>query len=205
VTLRRPTRGKQTRATDWPPSVFWETMHTMTVGMVTFDTALGRCAVRWSDAGIAGVLLPLPDGRPGRAIEATEDGGAIPPFVRRAIAGMTEILEGGAPDLEDIPLDERGVDEWRRAVYAAARAIPAGTTRSYGELARSIGREDHEAARDVGAALARNPYPILVPCHRVLAANGALHGFSAPGGLATKRRMLELEGAPGFGQQVLFG
>lgn len=180
------------RATDRRRGVFWETMHTMTSGMVTFDTALGRCAVRWSDTGITGVLLPL------------EDAAVVPPFVRSAIEGMTETLEGGAPDMGDIPLDEEGIDDWRRTVYAAAREIPPGTTRSYGELARAIGRQDHEAARDVGAALARNPYPILVPCHRVLAANGALHGFSAPGGLATKRRMLELEGAPGFGQQVLF-
>ena len=68
-----------------------------------------------------------------------------------------------------------------------------------------MGLDRPDAARDVGAALARNPTPILVPCHRVVAANGSLHGFSAPGGLVTKRRMLELEGAPGYGQQVLFG
>ena len=77
---------------------------------------------------------------------------------------------------------------------------------SYGEVARTIGRSDHNGAREVGAALARDPFPILVPCHRVVAANGAaLKGFSAPGGLATKRRMLESEGAPGYGQQALFG
>ena len=93
----------------------------------------------------------------------------------------------------------------RRVVYAATRDIPPGSTRTYGEVARAIGREDFEGARDVGAALASNPFPIIVPCHRVLAANGALHGFSAPGGLETKRRMLELEGAPGYGQQALFG
>jgi len=79
----------------------------------------------------------------------------------------------------------------------------AGTTATYGEIARTIGRPD--GARDVGAALSRNPFPIVVPCHRVIAANGALTGFSAAGGLATKRKMLELEGAPGFGQQLLFG
>jgi methylated-DNA-[protein]-cysteine S-methyltransferase len=132
-------------------------------------------------------------------------GGAVPEFVRRAIEGMTAVLAGGSPDLRDIPLDPRGIDELRRAVYAATRDIPPGTTRSYGEVARSIGRSDHEGARDVGAALARNPFPIIVPCHRVVAANGALTGFSAPGGLETKRRMLELESAPGFGQQRLFG
>jgi methylated-DNA-[protein]-cysteine S-methyltransferase len=74
---------------------------------------------------------------------------------------------------------------------------------SYGQVAQAIGQPD--AARDVGAALARNPTPVIVPCHRVVAANGTLLGFSAPGGIETKRRMLQLEGAPGFGQQVLFG
>jgi methylated-DNA-[protein]-cysteine S-methyltransferase len=177
-------------------------MDTMTTPMVTFDTVLGRCAVRWSDAGITGVLLPGASGRTGPVYE---DGVVVPAFVRRAIEGMVAVLGGGSPDLRDVPLDERGLDELRRAVYAATREIPPGTTRSYGEVARAIGRLDPQAARDVGSALAKNPYPILVPCHRVVAANGALHGFSAPGGLATKRRMLELEGAPGHGQQVLFG
>jgi methylated-DNA-[protein]-cysteine S-methyltransferase len=177
-------------------------MRTMTAGMVTFDTPLGRCSVGWSDAGVTGVLLLVTDGGHGLAIEGDPD---VPAFVTRAVESITETLAGGAPDLRPIPLDERGIDDWRRTVYAATRAIPAGSTRSYGELAKAIGRTDHEGARDVGAALARSPYPILVPCHRVLAANGALHGFSAPGGIATKRRMLELEGAPGFGQQRLFG
>ena len=179
-------------------------MDPITIRQVSFDTALGRCAVRWNEAGITGVLLPHRDGRPGPAIE---DGMEVPPFVRRAIDGMVATLAGGSPDahLRDIPLDERDLDGTRRAVYAATRDIPPGTTRSYGEVARAIGRLDPEGARDVGAALARNPYPIIVPCHRVVAANGALTGFSAPGGLATKRRMLELEGAPGYGQQTLFG
>jgi methylated-DNA-[protein]-cysteine S-methyltransferase len=177
-------------------------MRSMTTSAVTFDTALGRCAVRWSEAGISGVMLPIDGGRPGPAIDDMVD---VPSFVRRAVEGMAEVLAGGSPDLRDIPLDEHELDDLRRAVYAATRDIPPGTTRSYGEIARTIGRQDPEAAREVGAALARNPYPIIVPCHRVVAANGALHGFSAPGGLATKRRMLELEGAPGYGQQVLFG
>jgi methylated-DNA-[protein]-cysteine S-methyltransferase len=127
----------------------------------------------------------------------------VPEFVRDAIDGIVAVLSGQSRDLRDVPLDERAIDDFRRAVYAATRDIPAGTTRSYGEIARAIGRPD--GARDVGAALARNPFPIIVPCHRVVAANGALTGFSAPGGLDTKRRMLELEGAPGYGQQVLFG
>lgn len=166
----------------------------------TFDTALGRCAVRWTDAGISAVLLPLSGGRP-----ASPDDPALPAFVQRAIEGMTAVLAGADDDLRDVPLDDRAIDEGRRAVYAATRAIPPGSTRSYGEIARALGWDGPDAAREVGAALARNPTPIVVPCHRVVAADGRLTGFSAPGGLATKRRMLELEGAPGYGQQVLFG
>jgi methylated-DNA-[protein]-cysteine S-methyltransferase len=175
-------------------------MDAMTTPTVSFDTALGRCTVRWSEAGITGVLLPSRRGAPGPAVD---DGAEVPPFVRRAIEGIVAVMAGEARDLRDVPLDERGIEEWRRAVYAATCEIPAGTTRSYGEVARAIGRPD--GARDVGAALARNPFPVIVPCHRVVAVNGALTGFSAPGGLATKRRMLELEGAPGYGQQTLFG
>ena len=177
------------------------TMDLATTSMRTFETELGRCAVRWSDAGITGVLLPKTGGRPEPPLEAGVD---MPAFVRDAIDGIRAVMAGEARDLRDVPLDERGVDDWRRQVYAATREIPAGTTRSYGEVAKAVGRHDHEAARDVGAALARNPFPIIIPCHRVVAANGALTGFSGPGGLETKRRMLELEGAPGYGQQVLF-
>lgn len=175
-------------------------MNEPTTSMVTFDTALGRSAVRWTEAGVSRVLLPTRTGRPGAAFE---DGVEVPSFVRAAIEGMVAVMAGERHEIGDVPLDTRGIDEFRRAVYAETRRIPAGTTRSYGEIARAIGHPD--GARDVGVALARNPFPIIVPCHRVVAANGALTGFSAPGGLATKRRMLELEGAPGYGQQVLFG
>jgi methylated-DNA-[protein]-cysteine S-methyltransferase len=183
-----------------PLAGFWKVMGIVPTSVLTFETAIGRCAVRWSDLGITAVLLP------GRSIpepQTTEDRADLPAFVRRAIDGITTLLAGGADDLRDIPLDDRGVDHLRRAVYAETRTIDPGTTRSYGEIARAIGRPD--GAREVGAALARNPFSIVVPCHRVVAANGALTGFSAPGGLATKRRMLEIEGAPGYGQQSLFG
>ena len=168
--------------------------------IVAFDTPLGTCAVRWTDAGIAGVRLPSPRTA---ALPRIEDADDVPDPIRDAIAGIVAVLDGEPLDLGFVVLDERDLEPWRQEVYAATRRIPPGTTETYGAIARAIGRPD--AARDVGAALARNPYPIIVPCHRVLAANGALHGFSAPGGLETKRRMLELEGAPGFGQQVLFG
>jgi methylated-DNA-[protein]-cysteine S-methyltransferase len=179
-----------------PASGFWWVMD----GMTSFETALGRCALRWSEAGITRVLLlPSGSGPPDPAVHGT-----VPAFVRRAIEGMTAVLAGVDDDLRDVPVDDRSLDPFRREVYAATRRIPPGTTRSYGDVARAIGHGP-ETARDVGAALARNPTPILVPCHRVVAADGRLTGFSAPGGLATKRRMLELEGAPGYGQQVLFG
>jgi methylated-DNA-[protein]-cysteine S-methyltransferase len=173
---------------------------TTTRPLLTFDTALGRCGIRWSDLGITGVLLPslatsgrLPIPEPA----------AMPAHVRDATEGIRAVLDGERRDLHDIVLDERGIDPFRRRVYAATRDVQPGTIATYGQVARAIGEPD--AARDVGAALARNPTPVIVPCHRVIAANGALNGFSAPGGIETKRRMLQLEGAPGFGQQVLFG
>jgi methylated-DNA-[protein]-cysteine S-methyltransferase len=173
-------------------------METMTP-TITFETALGRCGVRWSHSGITSVLLPSAR----LDMVPPSDVADVPLFVREAIAGMTAVLGGESRHLRDVPVDHGKVDPFRRAVYAATREIEPGTTRSYGDVAKAIGRPD--GARDVGAALASNPTPIIVPCHRVIAATGALTGFSAPGGLATKRRMLELEGAPGYGQQRLFG
>ena len=175
-------------------------MSPMVARAIAFETALGRCAVSWNDTGISGVLLPGARGMPGRHAVDTGD---VPAFVLRAIDGMRAVLAGAADDLSDIPVDDRGIDEFRRAVYAATRRIAPASTRTYGEIARDIDRP--AAARDVGVALSRNPTPIIVPCHRVVAASGALTGFSAPGGLATKRRMLALEGAPGYGQLRLFG
>jgi methylated-DNA-[protein]-cysteine S-methyltransferase len=175
-------------------------MSTMTAGIAAFDTALGTCAIRWTGEGVASVRLPSPRTAD---LPRIDDLGDVPASVREAIDAIAQLLRGEAVDLGFVVLDDREVDPFRREVYAATRAIPPGSTATYGEIARAIRRPD--AARDVGAALARNPTPIIVPCHRVVGANGKLTGFSAPGGLATKRRMLELEGAPGFGQQILFG
>ncbi len=175
-------------------------MTRMEPSIVAFATPLGTCAVRWTDVGIASVRLPS---ERTAGLPRIDDRVDVPEPIRAAISGIVAVLGGGTVDLGFVTLDERGIDPLRRAVYAATRTIPPGATATYGELARAIGRPD--AARDVGAALARNPFPIVVPCHRVLGANGKLTGFSAPGGLETKRRILELEGAPGFGQQVLFG
>jgi methylated-DNA-[protein]-cysteine S-methyltransferase len=122
--------------------------------------------------------------------------------VAEAVAGMIALLDGEPADLRGVRLDQRQVSPFSQRVYAATRQIAPGTTTSYGELARALGEPD--AARAVGASLAENPIPIIIPCHRVLAATGSLHGFSAPGGIATKRRMLEIERAPGFTQAALF-
>lgn len=168
--------------------------------MLLFETAIGTCGVRWSEAGITEVDLPRR--RPPLRSRCLEDAGDVPEPVRRAVAEMAGLLDGERRDLRWIELDQRHLDPFELRVYAATREIEAGATASYGEIAQSLG--EPREARAVGAALAQNPFPIVVPCHRVLAANGALHGFSAPGGLATKRRMLEIEQAPGFRQQALF-
>jgi methylated-DNA-[protein]-cysteine S-methyltransferase len=162
--------------------------------MVRFKTALGVCAVNWSDAGITRIYLPGTRtlARPRRP---------APESVLAAIGAIVSLLAGERRDLRWVALDETGVDDFHRSVYAAARAVPPGVTVSYGDIAHTIGKPD--APRAVGAALAENPFPIVVPCHRVLSATGALHGFSAPGGVDTKRRMLEIERAPGFNQLSL--
>lgn len=167
-------------------------------GQVAFETALGTCGVRWSELGITEVLLP-----PARGLgPARREAVGVPEKVDEAIAGIAALLGGERRDLRSVALDERALDEFQRRVYAETREIGPGETASYGEIARALGAP--QEARAVGAALGRNPFPVIVPCHRVLAASGALHGFSAPGGLRTKRRMLEIEGAPGFTQRALF-
>ena len=130
-------------------------------------------------------------GRIRRALPGADE--APPPAdVRRAIAAITALLAGEQSDLSAIALDMERVPEFDRRVYEVARTVPPGDTITYGEIAARIG--DGAAAQAVGQALGRNPFPIVVPCHRVLAAGGKLGGFSARGGVATKRRMLAIEG-----------
>lgn len=168
-------------------------------GYVLFDTALGRCGLAFGPDGLLGVSLPDPDEARMRARLARRAGvgdGANadpPPPVVAAIAGICALMAGERRDLADIALDMGGVGDFERAVYAATRAVPPGATASYGEIAARIGAPG--AAQAVGRALGANPWPIVVPCHRVTAADGSLHGFSAPGGLETKRRLLVIEGA----------
>lgn len=158
----------------------------------SFDTALGRCGVVWSERGIVASLLP--DASPARlarrhptAQHVTE----LPPEIARAVDGICALLAGEVRDLSDIRLDERGIPEFRRQVHALTRAIPPGQTRTYGEIAAALGQPG--AARAVGRAEGDNPFPPIVPCHRVMGAGGEPTGFSAPGGVETKRRMLLIE------------
>jgi len=170
----------------------------MTVsGFALFDTAIGRCGIAWGERGVAGIQLPEAGEEETRvrmlhrfpaAGEATP-----PPEVQDAIEDIVALLRGEASDLSTVALDMDGVPEFHRRVYDAARTIPPGETLSYGDIARRVGAPG--AARAVGQALGRNPFPIVVPCHRVLAAGGKIGGFSAQGGVATKRRMLAIESA----------
>lgn len=175
-------------------------------GFTLFDTAIGRCAIAWGGGGIAGVQLPEKCDADTRARllqrfpDATET--LPPPSVQRALDGIVALLRGEASDLDAIPLDMDGVPPFHARVYAAARAIPPGATLTYGEIAARLGAPG--AARAVGQALGRNPFAIIVPCHRVLAAGGKLGGFSANGGTATKVRLLSIEGAAATGTPALF-
>jgi methylated-DNA-[protein]-cysteine S-methyltransferase len=176
-------------------------------GLALFDTAIGSCGIAWTGHGVAGVQLPEADARATQRRLAGSFPGVpcrVPPAeVAGAIAAIAALLRGDAQNLVGIVLDLQGVSEFERCVYRATRRIARGSTLTYGELAREIGLPG--AARAVGQALGRNPYAPVVPCHRVLAAGGRPGGFSAHGGLRTKLRLLEIEGAPGFGRGGLFG
>jgi methylated-DNA-[protein]-cysteine S-methyltransferase len=162
-----------------------------------FDTAIGSCGVVWGPRGISGVQLPMgaEEKTRSRIRQRCGDVAEAPPpaEVRLAIEGMVALLDGKPNDLADIVLDLEGVPPFNREVYDIARTIPPGQTTTYGEIARRLGGV--ELSRDVGQALGHNPCPIVVPCHRVLAAGGKPGGFSANGGVATKLKMLAIEGA----------
>jgi methylated-DNA-[protein]-cysteine S-methyltransferase len=162
-----------------------------------FDTAIGACGIAWSVRGVVGVQLPERHDRAtrdrlrGRFPDASE--AVPPPAAQQAIDSIVASLRGEARDLSFITLDMDGVPPLRQSIYAVLRAIPAGATLSYGEIAARLG--DGSGARDVGEAMGKNPFPIIVPCHRVVAAGGRLGGFSAAGGVTTKLRLLNIEGA----------
>ena len=172
-----------------------------------FTTALGTCGIAWSTAGISAVQLPEESAEATRrrllhkAPHAVEE--EPTDAVRSIIERIRTLLTGQRTDLADIQLDDSDVPEFNRRVYALARQIPPGATRTYGSIAKELG--DPLLAQQVGVALGRNPFPIIIPCHRVLAANGKLGGFSAPGGVDTKKRMLLIEGALPDEPLSLFG
>lgn len=161
-----------------------------------FDTSIGRCGLAWGARGLVGVQLPE------RSAEATRtrllrhcpaaDESDAPKQIARAIEDIQALLAGEQKSLRAIQLDTSRLAPFNARVYETTRAIPPGQTRTYGEIARAIG--DASAARAVGQALGRNPFAIVVPCHRVVGANDKLVGFSANGGIATKLRMLQIEG-----------
>ena len=162
-----------------------------------FATSIGWAGLAWSDKGLVGVHLPEPSAEVARHsfLRRFPDAVETPPspVVSHAIAEIAELLAGKAVDLLDVPIDIGRVPEFNARVYEIARAIPPGETLTYGEIAVKLG--DKLLARDVGAALGQNPWPIVVPCHRVTAAGGKLGGFSARGGVNTKVTLRAIEGA----------
>ena len=171
-----------------------------------FDTAIGRCGIAWGHAGIVGVQLPeareietrkrlfqlYPDGRETR-----------PPLnVELAIEGIVALLRGQRSDFSDVTLDMGGVHPFDQRVYQITRTIPRGETRTYGEIAARLRASG--AMHSVAQAIARNPFVIIIPCHRVLEAGGYTDKISPHGGVISKRRLLSIEGASGPGGKTLF-
>ncbi|WFU47582.1 methylated-DNA--[protein]-cysteine S-methyltransferase [Sinorhizobium terangae] len=162
-----------------------------------FETVGGFCGIAWNDNGITRFQLPTKDSAAAermllRRLPNAEPGTPTPD-VLEAVAAAKRYFEGQETDFSDIRLDLAGQEAFFRQVYAAARRVRWGQTTTYGALAKELGAGP-EAARDVGQAMAKNPVPLIIPCHRVLAAGGKIGGFSAPGGATAKTRMLELEG-----------
>ncbi|PZM12258.1 methylated-DNA--[protein]-cysteine S-methyltransferase [Rhizobium tubonense] len=164
---------------------------------LVFETAGGFCGIAWNDTGIVRFQLPT------KSAESTERlmlrrlpdavPGTPPPAVIEAVDAAKRYFQGEEIDFSDIKLDLSGQDAFFSQIYDAARRLGWGHTTTYGALAKELGAGP-EAARDVGQAMAKNPVPLIIPCHRVLAAGGKIGGFSAPGGSTAKASMLELEG-----------
>lgn len=161
-------------------------------------TPLGVFGVVWADRGIVGSWMHARTAHEAaariRRTYPTAVPAAPPPAIEDAMDAVARLLAGEAPDLGDVELDMAGLPAFDRRVYEVTRTIAPGTTLTYGGIAKALGEEPMRA-RDVGEALGRNPFAPIVPCHRVVAANGRLGGYSAPGGTDTKRRLLEIEGA----------
>ena len=158
----------------------------------TFQTSLGRCAIAWGDAGLARFELPEAASRP-------DDVASPPPEIAAIIARVGKHLAGEPQDFAALRFDFAQTPEFQQQVYAATLAVKSGRTASYGEIAAAIGQPP-AASRAVGSALGANPWPLLIPCHRIVAADGKMTGFSGPGGIKTKLRLLALEGSELFAE-----
>lgn len=152
----------------------------------TFTTALGPCAIAWEGNEVTGFRLL------GSADESVPEN-EVPRWIQDLIARVQRHLAGDPQDYTDVPFAFSRVSAFQRELYAAALKVKAGRTLSYGGLAKAIGQPP-AAARAVGTALGQNPWPLLVPCHRFVGADGTMTGFSAPGGIKTKLRLLAIEG-----------
>jgi methylated-DNA-[protein]-cysteine S-methyltransferase len=178
-----------------PPSIPAPVAHAL------FSTSLGECGLAWTAHGLAWIQLPertpaatLARLSAGVAARGAPSGEAEPPpWVADAMERIAAHLAGGLAELGIIPLDMTPVPPFFRRVYEEARAVPRGEVRTYAELAVAAGSP--AAMRAVGQAMAKNPWPVVVPCHRIVGSAGKPGGFSAPGGLDTKARLLALEGA----------
>jgi methylated-DNA-[protein]-cysteine S-methyltransferase len=177
--------------------VFAPIFSAMSMHYHVFETPRGFCAIAWSEAGIARFRLPEAGAAAtGRALlrRLPEAVPAAPPqAVADAVAAAQRYFAGERVEFPDAPLDLGDADALFLRIYDAARRLRWGETTTYGALAKTLGG-NWELARDVGQAMAKNPIPLIIPCHRVLAAGGKIGGFSAPGGSATKMKMLEMEG-----------
>ena len=167
-------------------------------GYALFATPLGACAVAWGEGGLRRIWLPEKNGDADslRRRVVLEGGGLVerrpPPSVKMAIRRLADAVVGKPVRFDGIDVDYGKATDFQRAIYEALKATGPGETLSYGELAARAGRPG--AARAVGQAMAKNPLPIVVPCHRVLGAGGAIGGFSSPGGTLTKAKLLAREG-----------
>ena len=181
------------------------------VRFATFTTAAGFCGIAWNARGIVRFLLPVERAASAERLLRRRLGEALPavppPPVEAAVAAAQAYFAGVETDFTHCALDLGPLDPLMARIYAAVRKIGWGQTTTYGALAEAVGAGP-QGAREVGQAMARNPVPLIIPCHRVLAAGGRIGGFSAPGGAATKLRMLELEGlrmTPEPSAQLAFG
>jgi methylated-DNA-[protein]-cysteine S-methyltransferase len=175
-------------------------------GYTIFDTAVGRCGIAWGDSGILGVQLPeareIETRR--RMLRQYPDARELrPPLnVEIAIDGIVALLRGQPGDLSDVTLDMSGIQAFNQRVYAFTRTIPHGETRTYGEVA--TGLRASGATHSVAQAISRNPFMIIVPCHRVLEAGSYADQISPNGGAISKRRLLSIEGARATSSKTLF-